>query len=59
MEIDLSIATVIAHVYNEQGQWNEVEELEVVMLAKKKRLLGEDHPDTLSSMESLANMYQK
>ena len=57
-EIELSIATGIARVYYEQGQWNKAEELDVVIMEKRKQLLGEDHPDTLCSMGNLANTYR-
>ena len=56
-DIDLSIATGIADVYDEQGQWNKAEELRVAVMEKKKRLVGEDHSDTLSSMAHLAATY--
>src|SRR5260370_42169013 len=34
------------------------EELEVVVLEKRKELWGEDHPDTLLSMGNLASTYR-
>ncbi|KAL8735363.1 MAG: hypothetical protein Q9166_000908 [cf. Caloplaca sp. 2 TL-2023] len=35
-------------------RWKEAEELEVVVIKIRKRVLGEEHPDTLSSMNNLA-----
>ncbi|KAK7039332.1 FabD/lysophospholipase-like protein [Favolaschia claudopus] len=40
-----------------QGELNEAEELEVIVLAARKRVLGEEHPDTLFSMANLASTY--
>ena len=57
-EIDLSIATRIARTYYDQGQWTKVEEFDVVVMEKRKRLLGEDHPDTLLSMGNLGCTYR-
>ena len=57
-EIEISITPGIARVYYEQGQWKKVEELEVVMMEKRKRLLGENHPDTLLGMRNVANIYR-
>ena len=57
-EIDLSAAEGIALVYIEQGKWKEAEALEVVVMEKRKHLLGEEHPDTLISMGNLASIYQ-
>ena len=36
---------------------NEAEQLEVQVLEMTKKLLGAEHPDTLSSMENLATTY--
>ena len=56
--IDLSVAENIALVYTEQGQWKEAEALQAVAMYKRKLLLGEEHPDTLSSMGNLAATYR-
>ncbi|KIJ29461.1 hypothetical protein M422DRAFT_269119 [Sphaerobolus stellatus SS14] len=47
----------LAHTYGNQGQWSEAEQLHVKVLERRKVILGEDHPDTLSSMNNLANTY--
>jgi len=57
-EIGLLVAQNIALVYTEQGQWKEAEELEVLVMEKKKHLLGEEHPHTLTSMANLAATYR-
>ena len=57
-ELDMSIAPKLALVYKEQGQWKGAEALEMVVVVKRRQLLGEDHLDTLISMENLANTYQ-
>ena len=53
-EIDLSVADNIALVYIEEGKWKA---LQVVAMEKRKHLLGEEHPDTLTSMGNLASIY--
>jgi len=40
--------------YWNQGRWKEAEELEVQVMETRKRVLGEEHPDTLTSMANLA-----
>ena len=40
----------LASTYRNQGHWKEAEALEVVMMKKSKYALGEEHPDTLTSM---------
>src|SRR6202035_1356135 len=47
-----------ALVFNENGYWNEAERLEVDVMELRKRLLGAEHPDTLSSMANLAETYR-
>ncbi|KAF2267719.1 TPR-like protein [Lojkania enalia] len=37
-----------------QGRWKEAEELEVQVMEMRKRVLGDEHPDTLTSMANLA-----
>jgi len=46
-----------ALVFSEAGRWKEAEELEVRVVETTKRVLGEEHPDTLSSMANLASTY--
>ena len=59
MEIDLSVASRLALTYFEHGLWKDAEELQVVVMEKMKRLLGNDHPDTLTSMNNLASTYME
>jgi hypothetical protein len=40
------------------GQWKEAEALDVVVMERTKHTLGEEHPDTLTSISSLAATYQ-
>ena len=47
----------IARIYDEAGRLKETEVLEVMVMEKRKRVLGDDHPDTLTSMEYLAETY--
>jgi len=48
----------LAAIYNNQGRWKEAEELEVQVLQMRKRILGEEHPFTLTSMANLAVTYR-
>jgi tetratricopeptide (TPR) repeat protein len=43
-------------LYND-GRYSEAEELEVQVVQTRKRVLGNEHPDTLSSMINLASTY--
>jgi hypothetical protein len=47
-----SVATRLT--YWNQGRWREAEELFVQVMETRKRVLGEEHPDTLTSMNNLA-----
>jgi hypothetical protein len=42
-----------ASTYWNQGRWKEAEELEVQLMETRKRVLGAEHPDTLTSIFSL------
>ncbi|KAF2726793.1 hypothetical protein EJ04DRAFT_452655, partial [Polyplosphaeria fusca] len=37
-----------------QGRWREAEQLEVQVMETRKRVLGDEHPDALISMNNLA-----
>lgn len=41
-----------------QGQWNDAEKLQLKAVELRIEVLGPDHPDTLSSMNTLASTYQ-
>jgi tetratricopeptide (TPR) repeat protein len=49
----------IGHVLEKQGRWDEAEELQGKVMEARSRMLGEEHPDTLSAMASLAITYRK
>jgi tetratricopeptide (TPR) repeat protein len=48
----------LASTYRNQGRWKEAEELEVQAMETSLRVLGQEHPDTLSSMANLAATYR-
>jgi len=48
----------LASTYRNQGRWKEAEELEVRVIETRKRVLGAEHPSTLTSMANLALMYK-
>ncbi|KAG9568778.1 hypothetical protein KCU77_g642, partial [Aureobasidium melanogenum] len=47
----------LATIYSNQGRWEEAEELQVSVLESHKRVVGEEHPHTLTSMAHLASTY--
>ena len=44
----------LAATYRNQGRWTEAEKIEVQVMETSQRVLGEEHPSTLSSMANLA-----
>ncbi|KAK4119091.1 hypothetical protein N657DRAFT_650498 [Parathielavia appendiculata] len=48
----------LASTYQNQGRWKEAESLEVQVMETSKRVLGEEHPDTLTSMANLAHTWK-
>ena len=47
----------LALTYSSQGQLKKAEQLEVQVLETRKRVLGEEHPHTLTTMGNLALTY--
>jgi hypothetical protein len=47
----------LATTYHCLGKFHNTEELEVVVLEKRKQVLGSDHPDTLQAMVNLTLTY--
>ncbi|KAJ6483196.1 P-loop containing nucleoside triphosphate hydrolase protein [Mycena sanguinolenta] len=47
-----------ANVYYWAGQYTNAMELEVMILNKKRKLLGDDHLDTLQAMQNVAVIYK-
>jgi len=56
-DINPLVGVHIAEIYYENGHSKEAEALEVMVMEKRKQLLGADHLDTLESMGKLANTY--
>jgi tetratricopeptide (TPR) repeat protein len=50
--------SVVGRVLWEEGRWNEAAELYVKVLEASRRVLGEEHPDTISAMANLAVTYR-
>ena len=48
----------LASTYRYQRKWNEAEQLEVQVMDMSKKLLGPEHPHTLSSMRNIAGTYK-
>ncbi|KAI9789841.1 MAG: hypothetical protein M1816_005758 [Peltula sp. TS41687] len=47
----------IGKVYYEDGRWKEAEELFVQVMETSSRVLGQEHPSTLTSMANLASTF--
>ncbi|OHW96949.1 TPR domain protein, partial [Colletotrichum incanum] len=45
----------LASTYWNQGRWKEAEELDVRVMETSSRVLGDEHPHTLTSMANLAS----
>ena len=52
-----SASTNLASTYRSQGRWKEAEELFVQVMETRKRALGQEHPDSLTSMGNLASAF--
>lgn len=52
-EHEFSLAEKVSHCFYEDGRWKEAENLEKHVTETRKRVLGEEHPDTLTSMATL------
>jgi tetratricopeptide (TPR) repeat protein len=44
----------VGQVLWQEGRWHEAEELQVKMMEARRRVLGEEHPDTIRAMGNLA-----
>lgn len=49
----------VSTVYHYEGWWKEAEELGVLVVETFKRVLGEEHAETLNSIANLALTYMK
>jgi hypothetical protein len=49
----------LASTYSNQGRWKEAEELKVQVMEMKKKMLGAEHPSTLTSMANLAFTWKR
>ncbi|WZH42130.1 uncharacterized protein QYS62_003120 [Fusarium acuminatum] len=47
----------VAGYFFYEGRWKEAEELQVDVVEIRRRVLGEEHPDTLKGMNNLASTY--
>src|SRR5690606_17388892 len=44
-------------IYGNQGRWEEAEPMQIQSLDATKRILGEEHPDTLIAMKNVEWIY--
>jgi tetratricopeptide (TPR) repeat protein len=47
----------VGQVLLDEGRWKEAEELDVKVFGARRRVLGEEHPDTITAMANLAETY--
>jgi hypothetical protein len=47
----------LASTYRNQGRWKEAEDLEFQSMETLKRVLGQEHPHTLTSIANLATTF--
>jgi tetratricopeptide (TPR) repeat protein len=55
---DAKWKAALASRYHNEQRWKEAEELEVELVEISKRVLGAEHPSTLTSMANLASTYR-
>ncbi|KAF9001699.1 P-loop containing nucleoside triphosphate hydrolase protein, partial [Cyathus striatus] len=55
----LSIVQHLSDTYWYQGNWKDAEKLEIQLVEMRIRILGQEHPDTITSMANLASTYRK
>ncbi|KAF1952875.1 hypothetical protein CC80DRAFT_495015 [Byssothecium circinans] len=48
----------LASTFWRQRRWNEAEDMLVRVMETRKRILGNEHPDTLTAMGNLAFMFK-
>ncbi|CAE6347231.1 unnamed protein product [Rhizoctonia solani] len=56
-KIEVNHALQFSRVYTKRGQWEKAEQLKIYIEKTHKKVLGDEHPDTLTSMNNLANTY--
>ena len=49
----LRTITILSSAVQDQGRWKEAEELQVQVMETSKRVLGEEHPSTLTTIANL------
>lgn len=55
----LDSIVIVGLAYKLRGQWNTAEELFIQVMETRKKKLGTDYPDTLTSEADLALIYRK
>lgn len=57
-QIVIALKAILAIVHINQWQWKEAEELQIQVVKTQKRLLGKEHPETLTSIHNLASTFR-
>jgi tetratricopeptide (TPR) repeat protein len=55
--LTLLLKTRLGIIFGNSGRWKEAESLFVQVMELRKQILGQEHPDTLSSIDDLAAAY--
>jgi tetratricopeptide (TPR) repeat protein len=56
-DVECRMMNALAGIFYEMGEYERALQLLEKCLAKRKRVLGEDHPDTLGSLDNLAGVF--
>ena len=56
-DVECRMMDALASLFDDKGEFDRALPLFEECLAKYKRVLGEDHPDTLASLNNLANLF--
>ncbi len=56
-EVECKMMSALAEIFRRKGDYNRALPLFEECLAKRKRIIGEDHPDTLNSLNNLASVF--
>lgn len=54
----LKSTRILAKAYLLKGEWGEAENLQLQVIETRKTILGDDHPNTLTSIVNLAETYR-
>jgi tetratricopeptide (TPR) repeat protein len=53
-----SMLAEVGRIFYDEGRWSEAEKIQVQVMETRRRVLGEEHPDTLTSTANLALIHR-